>query len=512
LQNYVAKNITLLCIFNLMVLSSACTTDRLITRKDHRQSMQQCWQHIADAHVHPGSLSKNLDREILAYQLLIEEVLTEREKSRQLTQWVVENTHDEAIPALYLDKLNRAFTRGLTLSDRVVSVVSRNECWLQANRARIAERGIATLDEYTRYKGFMLAFSATLVLYDSYFTTARILNNNDKIRQFLNQADRGYGKQKDQLEAVTNSIFRHANILLVREEIRFYEKHYADYLSQLKHDPHAIYLTTLIKQSPSYPILNDATIEYVDDQQGVHSNASVSDKFLAFSRQAIGGISKFFGNAVGLIEERKGKLYNHSASHQHLSHRLKAGDILLEKTPFRLTDKMIPGHWGHAAIWVGTENELKELGIWDHPIVVPYHKEISNARLVAEALRSGVELNSLAHFMNIDDVAIIRDPAKSKSETAALIIRTLRQIGKQYDFNYNVETTDKIVCSQLVYLAYTDIKWPTSKLIGRHTISPDNIAIKAIHSGPLELVVLYHDGKFIDDKPVSVMEKLMHQE
>ena len=33
----------------------------------------------------------------------------------------------------------------------------------------------------------------------------------------------------------------------------------------------------------------------------------------------------------------------------------QAGDILLEKTPFRLTDKLIPGYWGHAAVWIGGE-------------------------------------------------------------------------------------------------------------------------------------------------------------
>ena len=89
------------------------------------------------------------------------------------------------------------------------------------------------------------------------------------------------------------------------------------------------------------------------------------------------------------------------------------------------------------------------------------------------------------------------------------IIRTFRQPGKEYDFNYDVETTDKIVCSQLVYLAYTDITWPTSKVAGRYTISPDNVAFKAINNGPLKLVVFYHDGKRIDENKEKLMEALM---
>jgi len=30
-----------------------------------------------------------------------------------------------------------------------------------------------------------------------------------------------------------------------------------------------------------------------------------------------------------------------------------------------LTDQLIPGHWGHAAVYIGTEEELEALGIWN---------------------------------------------------------------------------------------------------------------------------------------------------
>jgi len=92
------------------------------------------------------------------------------------------------------------------------------------------------------------------------------------------------------------------------------------------------------------------------------------------------------------------------------------------------------------------------------------------------------------------------------------IILTLRQIGKEYDFNFDVETTDKIVCSQLVYLAYDKIEWPTKSVVGRYTISPDNIAIKALNNGPFELVLFYHDGKLVEGNKLELMEELMKQE
>jgi len=190
---------------------------------------------------------------------------------------------------------------------------------------------------------------------------------------------------------------------------------------------------------------------------------------------------------------------------------LRAGDILLEKTPFRLTDKFIPGHWGHAAIWIGTEAELRNLGIWEHELVRQYHEKIRAGDHIVEALRTGVELNPLHEFLNIDDLAILRNPNFDKATLAHHIILALRQLGKEYDFNFDVETTDKIVCSELIYTVYTDMTWPTEKALGRYTISPDNVASKALNGGGLQLVLFYHDGKLITENPLGVMEKLMEQ-
>ena len=72
---------------------------------------------------------------------------------------------------------------------------------------------------------------------------------------------------------------------------------------------------------------------------------------------------------MGLYEARKGKLHGKPAIQAALASQLRPLDLLLEKTPFRLTDAFIPGHFGHVAIWLGTEAELRELGLWEHPVV-----------------------------------------------------------------------------------------------------------------------------------------------
>ena len=93
-------------------------------------------------------------------------------------------------------------------------------------------------------------------------------------------------------------------------------------------------------------------------------------------------LSEGFSNAVGGFEDRKGLLYADEELEKTISKQLKIGDILLEKTPFRLTDSMIPGHWGHVALWIGTEQELKNIGLWEHPLVSRYHEQIQRGEPV----------------------------------------------------------------------------------------------------------------------------------
>ena len=237
------------------------------------------------------------------------------------------------------------------------------------------------------------------------------------------------------------------------------------------------------------------------------------DTLSELGRSSVNALSEGFSNAIGSYEERKGLLYADKDLEKSISEQLQIGDILLEKTPFRLTDSMIPGHWGHAALWIGTEQELKTIGLWDHPLVSRYHERIQRGELVAESLRTGTTLSPLSHFMNIDDLGVIRSrQALTDEEMSETIILALRQIGKEYDFNFDVETTDKIVCSQLVYLSYSKINWPTESVVGRYTISPDNIAIKALNTGPFELKLFYHDGKLVKENTVELMESLMQQE
>jgi len=52
--------------------------------------------------------------------------------------------------------------------------------------------------------------------------------------------------------------------------------------------------------------------------------------------------------------------------------------------------------------------------------------------------------------------------------------------------------------------------WPTEAVLGRHSISPDNVAQMAWNNVPLRLVMFYHDGELVpEDDQIEKLRELM---
>jgi len=348
------------------------------------------------------------------------------------------------------------------------------------------------------------------------------LENDKRLRRIVNDPDKGFGISPNQLLEITlaaNSISKQKRI---KDGIQFFEE--KQHLFANQKDDDFEYLSILINSSPAYNHLKNISTKGMVKKKFKMFGRITRDVLAELRDDGFDGVSKFFGNSVGLVESRKGKLYGKEEVRKKLLAKLQPLDILLEKTPFRLTDKLIPGHFGHVAIWVGNQKELKEKNIWDNEVVLPYHKKITPEGLpedskdgyqIVEALRVGVKMSSLKEFMNIDDIAILRPVFKENvtaKEKESLLL-AFRQVGKEYDFNFDVNTTDKIVCSELAYVCFPQIDWPTEKTAGRFTISPDNVANLCWNGIPLQLITFYHDGKKCpEEKQLDVMKKLMIEE
>ncbi|WP_412470736.1 YiiX/YebB-like N1pC/P60 family cysteine hydrolase [Halobacteriovorax sp. RT-2-4] len=213
--------------------------------------------------------------------------------------------------------------------------------------------------------------------------------------------------------------------------------------------------------------------------------SSIGDWFIEIFNRTTNFISGLFGNLVGKLRFRHGHMYANERALDYLETVLKPLDIIAEKTPFAATDFFIPGHFGHIAIYLGTEQKLKLAGLWNTPFIKKYHNDIRKGKTIVESIRPGSRLVSLEDFLEIDEITIIREKGILENKWAREMVSkvALEQLNKKYDFNFDVTTLDKVVCSEVPYHAYGHKRWPTSYILGRNTISPDEIIENAYRKG-----------------------------
>ena len=431
------------------------------------------------------------------YQALVETSLSHRVKALRLFE---ELEDKEVLSGADLDALHHLTLNQLSLKDDIAA-------YIEENRHLVDDAG--EYIEKERMELIMVSLSALLLRYDNYLIAYINYENHTKLRQFLNDPDSAYNIPADTLSDMTNIYNNISHRTDVQDMIEFYDANIHTYKNV--NENFFLYLKMMIDQSPSYQLgfENDTEYALLNLNSLYTSTLDLGEDGLTL---ATNELSKTLGNTAGLVETRKGKLYDDADVAAHVRSVIKAGDILLEKTPFRLTDKLIPGHWGHAAVYIGTEEELVSLGIWDHPVVVPFQEDIRADKLIDEALRDDVQLNTIEHFLNVDDVAIMHDCTESDEAKADRIILALRQLGKEYDFNFDIETSVKIVCSELIYVTSIMIDWVTEEVVGVHTISPDNVAVKSIEDNSIfDITLLYHDGvEVTTDKKVE-MQRLLEE-
>ena len=149
---------------------------------------------------------------------------------------------------------------------------------------------------------------------------------------------------------------------------------------------------------------------------------------------------------------------------------------MLERRNWYLSNAFLPGFWPHAALYVGRLDDLLELDIADDPTVQPFLEEYLETaadgrdHTVIESVSEGVIFNSLTESMHADYVAVLR-PRLSHEEIGEAIVRAFRHHGKPYDFEFDVFTSDKLVCTELVYRAYEGmLQFDLVRVMGSDTL------------------------------------------
>lgn len=223
------------------------------------------------------------------------------------------------------------------------------------------------------------------------------------------------------------------------------------------------------------------------------ANLSFGEKLASVPGGMGSGISRGFGAVAGPIQWRKhGRLHQNQKLLARAKSELRPFDIVFERKSYKLTDYTIPGHWGHAGVYLGTKEQLIELGLWELQFLKPYQTKIEKGQVIFQVRREGLLFNTLEEFIDLDEMAVVRvKDMKDKSvvELEQTLEILMQQNGKSYDYSFDVMTQSKVTCTEIIAFSYGPINWPTTPVMGRKSFTPNNVVeLLYYQNTPLEFV------------------------
>lgn len=216
-----------------------------------------------------------------------------------------------------------------------------------------------------------------------------------------------------------------------------------------------------------------------------------------------------FSRAVKL---REAWLEDDPVAQEAVMSRVRPLDVFLIGNDSRLSGAAGGGLFGHAAVYLGTEAELRALGVWDHPAVVPFHPDIRKGKTSIEALDVDVHLSDREDLFETDHVALFRPRGIGPARRRAAIIGLFDELGRPFDFHFDNADPEQIYCTELIDRVLPELNFPVRQLHGRELVLPDDVAAYAmLGEVPMDLILFirgYPEGWRVKDERGLVAELL----
>ncbi len=166
--------------------------------------------------------------------------------------------------------------------------------------------------------------------------------------------------------------------------------------------------------------------------------------------------------------------------------KLAPGDVLITRHDTAFTNLFLPGFWPHAALYIGTEQQREALGI---QIDADKASRWTGENCVLEALKDGVRFRPITETLAVDNFLVLK-PNISSDDIRQGIERVVQHEGKLYNFDFDFFSSDRLVCSEVVYRAFDglgNLNFPLVERAGRHTLSPEDLVDYAINTDAMDV-------------------------
>jgi len=387
------------------------------------------------------------------------------------------------------DEIRQLLFRYLTHRSALMNLI-----WKYQKHAKVR-------DDRAALRAFLVCFASACALHDASVKLVTYFEDAPNAMRKLNEAEPLWNIPAGVYDLVKANLiqrqtreFMAAWLAKYRAEQAGFERH------RLQSAPHDRFHQAVARHVQSAPAV--ATIVLKAGIADPVTEATLVGKGLAYRGQAF--ISTWLGSTRVRVPRGGARMI----SDQQLAdvrRQLRPGDILIERQNWYLSRAFMPGFWAHAALYVGTTNDLVKLGLADDPRVKKHWDEFArrnaegHEHVILEAVPEGVRITTLEHCLGVADAAAVLRPRLSEPQVREAVSRAFTHLGKPYDFDFDFFSTDKLVCTELVYRAYDGhVQFPLVDVMGRKTLPPTELVRKFVQerrSGAAQLeCVCFLDG------------------
>jgi hypothetical protein len=362
----------------------------------------------------------------------------------------------------------------------------RNSLWSLIEEVQdVLDKPIRAIDDEDDLRYFLIGYAALCLLIRIDKLMLFQVADHSIIQRKLNEPFPEYRIPRKQYTRIFSAIVDQKNVLAIRNAIKFANRHRND-LQALRDDADVGFIVGQLAELESS----------LEPGAGSHLKKAwryVSHKWrrrgVVSARNIMAAVMEGVGRTASEIADLKNKAVNDSIR-ESIGAFLQPGDVIITKHAKALTNLFIPGFWPHAALYVGTREQIRGRGIeMEAGVDQLWQDDIC----VLEARKDGVRLRPLTDTLSVDRFVVLR-PNVNSAIVAQAISRALLHQGKMYNFDFDFFNSDRIVCTELIYRAYDglgSLSFPLSERAGRKTLSAEDLIDFALDSGTFSPVAIF---------------------
>lgn len=192
-----------------------------------------------------------------------------------------------------------------------------------------------------------------------------------------------------------------------------------------------------------------------------------------------------------------------------LKSKLQPGDVFITRHDDAVSNLFLPGFWPHGALYIGPPEARYQRAIAE---VSDGYKHSSGDDInILEAKKDGVLLRPIEETLQVDAFVVLR-PKLSETQINQALSKGLSHAGKLYDFIFNFATSDRLVCTEVIYRTYHGvgpIDFSLSTKAGRKCLSAEDFLNQAIQNDWFEIIMLYGvSGSNTFERPENAQNSL----